>query len=644
MTSGTTDIANGPLDVICLGRAAVDFYGNQIGSRLEDTSSFARYLGGSSANIAYGCARLGLKSAMLTRVGDEHMGRFVREELARGGVDVSHVVTDRDRLTGLVVLGIKDKDTFPLIFFRNDCADMAIEASDFSPEFIASSKSLLITGTHFSTPGTYASSMKAIEYARAAGVKVIVDIDYRPVLWGLTGLGDGETRYIDSDTVSSHLQTIWPDCDLIVGTEEEIHIAGGSTDTIAALRHVRSLSDASLVLKLGERGCAVFAGEIPANLDDATIFPGPKIEVLNVLGAGDAFMSGFLRGWLRNENHESGAAYANACGALVVSRHGCSPAVPTSEELDYYLDRAERIPRPDLDDELNYLHRVTTRHPASWPEIYGLALDHRRQLVDMAQQTGADLQRIVSLKRLIVRAVESCADAVGGDGTIGVIIDDTFGQDALNDVTGRGWWIARPAEQSGSRPLELEGGRSIGDRLRSWPLEHIVKCLVVYGLDDEKTLRLQQERQVRELYQACCASGHELLLEILPPEGVVVDDNTCVSVLARLYNLGIRPDWWKLPAMSRAAWRKVSDLVSQRAPHCRGVVILGLDAPASELQAGFNASAGFDVCRGFTVGRTIFAKPGKQWLAGEIDDDTFVSSVAQNYVELIDYWRNRKAG
>ena len=643
MTSGTTDIAEGRLDVICLGRAMVDFYGNQIGSRLEDMSSFAKYLGGSSCNIAFGCSRLGLKSAMLTRVGDEHMGRFVREELARGGVDVSHVVTDPDRFTGLVVLGIKDRDTFPLIFFRKDCADTAIEASDVSAEFIAASKSLLITGTHFSTPNTYAASVKAIEFAKAAGVKVIVDIDYRPVLWGLTSLGDGETRYIDSDTVSAHLQTIWPDCDLIVGTEEEMHIAGGSSDTIAALRRIRSLSDATLVLKLGDRGCAVLDGDIPVNAEDISVFAGPEVEVLNVLGAGDAFMSGFLRGWLRNEDHESCAAYANACGALVVSRHGCSPAIPTAEELDHYLDRAGHIPRPDLDDELNYLHRVTTRRPASWPEIYALAFDHRRQLVDMAQQAGADLQRIESLKRLIVRAVESSADAVGANGTIGVIIDDTFGQDALNDVTGSGWWIARPVEQSGSRPLELEGGRSIGDRLRSWPLEHVVKCLVYYSPNDEPDLRLQQERQMRELYDACCTSGHELLLEIIPPGRAAADDVRIGSTLERIYNLGIRPDWWKLPPMSHTEWQKIDEIIAKRAPHCRGVVILGLDAPMAKLKAGFDASAGIDVCKGFTIGRTIFASPGRKWLAGNIDDEAFVSTVSRNYVELIDYWRNRKA-
>ena len=325
------------LDVICLGRAAVDLYGEQIGSPLQDMSSFAKYLGGSSANIAFGTARLGLKSAMLTRVGNEHMGTFVREELARVGVDVSQVVTDAERLTGLVVLGIKDKETFPLIFYRNDCADMAICEADISPEFIASSKSLLITGTHFSTPQTYAASTTAIKYAKAAGTKVIVDIDYRPVLWGLTGVGDGETRFISSQGVSEHLQSILADCDLIVGTEEEVHIAGGTTDTIAALNKIRSLTDASIVLKLGPLGCTVIDGDIPQSMDEIVPFTGVRVEVLNVLGAGDAFLSGFLRGYLQDMDHTTSAGFANACGALVVSRHGCAPAIPSAEELDYYI-------------------------------------------------------------------------------------------------------------------------------------------------------------------------------------------------------------------------------------------------------------------------------------------------------------------
>tara|TARA_R110000850_G_scaffold156359_2_gene280572 strand:+ start:8855 stop:10774 length:1920 start_codon:yes stop_codon:yes gene_type:complete len=630
------------LDLICLGRAAVDLYGNQVGSRLEDMSSFAKYLGGSSGNIAYGTARMGLKTAMLTRVGDEHMGRFVREELARAGVDTSHVVTDKERLTGMVVLGIKDRDTFPLIFYRNDCADMAVDSGDFEPEFIASSNALLITGTHFSTEQTYKTSKTAIEYAKAAGTKVILDIDYRPVLWGLTTLGDGETRFVSDEGVSRHLQTILPDLDLVVGTEEEVHIAGNSTDTLTALKRIRELTDATIVLKLGAQGCTVLDGVIPDSEEDFVVHTGVRVDVLNVLGAGDAFMSGFLRGWLRNEPHERSCAYANACGALVVSRHGCAPAIPSAEELDDYLSRAESIARPDLDTRLNYLHRVTTqRNPQQWDDLCIMAFDHRKQLFDMAREEGAEVARIPYLKQLLVKATERGSEQLGNS-HVGVLIDDTYGQDALNDVTGRGWWIARPVELPSSRPIELEGGRSIGSRLQQWPKEHIVKCLVFYHPEDQVALRQVQERQVIELYRACAESGNELLLEIIPPRDLAADDDMFINAMQRFYNLGVQPDWWKLPPQTPDSWQRIGRLLKARAPHCRGVVMLGLDAPLDELKKGLMDSAGVDVCKGFAVGRTIFGEPSRRWLRGDYNDEQLIEAVLANYMTLVDAWQMRQ--
>ena len=115
-------------DLACLGRLAVDLYAQQVGAPLEDVSSFAKYLGGSSANIAFGVARLGLRAAMVSRVGDEQMGRFLTDTLAREGCDVSQIQVDPQRLTGLVLLGLKDRDTFPLLFYRENCADMALDA------------------------------------------------------------------------------------------------------------------------------------------------------------------------------------------------------------------------------------------------------------------------------------------------------------------------------------------------------------------------------------------------------------------------------------------------------------------------------------------------------------------------------------
>ena len=631
--------SNKKLDLICLGRVAVDLYGQQIGARLEDMGTFSKYLGGSSGNVAYGTARQGLKSSMLARVGDEHMGRFLREELQRVGVDTSHLITDKERLTALVILGIKDEDTFPLIFYRDNCADMAITADDIDEQYIASARCLAITGTHLSHPNTREAVLTALRYARKHGVKTAIDIDYRPVLWGLTTLGDGETRFIESGQVTEQLQEVLGLFDLIVGTEEEFHIAGGSTDTVEALKAVREVSNAELVCKRGPLGCSVFSDEIPSDLDDGITVEGVRVDVLNVLGAGDAFMSGLLRGYLNNEGWEKACAYANACGALVVSRHGCAPAMPSKEELDNYLARANDVPRPDLDETLNHLHRVTTRDK-EWEELCVLAFDHRIQFVDMAREANTDISRIKPLKKLILQASREVAEEAGLSGKAGLLCDSTFGQDVLNDITGEGWWIGRPVELPASRPLELEHG-NIGSQLIDWPLEHVVKCLVFFHPDDHHELRLEQEKQVREVYEACCKTGHELLLEVILPADMERTEELYLRAMQRFYNLGVKPDWWKLPPMAADSWHVVNELIQSRDKHCRGVVLLGLDAPEEELKAGFNSAASTDVVQGFAVGRTIFGQPSRLWLANEIDDAGLIAQIKQNYHNLITLWRQR---
>ena len=131
------------LDVITIGRASVDLYGAQIGGRLEDMRGFDKYIGGSPTNMAAGTARLGLKSGLITGVGDEHMGRFIREELTREGVNIEGIKVDPDRLTALVLLGIRDQERFPLIFYRENCADMGLCEDDIDPNYIARARAPL---------------------------------------------------------------------------------------------------------------------------------------------------------------------------------------------------------------------------------------------------------------------------------------------------------------------------------------------------------------------------------------------------------------------------------------------------------------------------------------------------------------------
>jgi 5-dehydro-2-deoxygluconokinase len=628
------------LDVICVGRAAVDLYGEQIGGRLEDMLTFAKYLGGSPANTSVGCARLGLKAAMLTRVGDEHNGRFVRETLAAEGVDVGHVVTDPRRLTALVFLGIRDKDTFPLVFYRENCADMAISPADFDAAFIASAKALLVSGTHLSTQQTYDTCRTAMRFARETGTRVVLDIDYRPVLWGLTGLGLGEQRFVASDRVSAHLQTVVADCDLVVGTEEEIHIAGGATDTLAALRALRALTPATLVVKRGPMGCVVFPGAIPDAVDKGVVGPGFPVEVYNILGAGDAFMAGFLRGWLRDEALERCAAYANACGALVVSRHGCAPAIPSWEELEQFLAHGSRTTRLREDAGLERLHRVTTR-TRRWPSLAVLAFDHRAQLEAIADEHGAPRERIRDFKRLVAEgAVRGAGDTAGA----GVILDDRYGDDVLPALTGRGLWIARPVEVPGSRPLAFEAGDNLALALRAWPGEHVAKCLVYCHPDDPPELRRAQVAGLLALQVACAATFRELLVEVLPPRDLAADASTTARSLAQLYEAGVYPDWWKLPPAADArAWSEATAVIERHDRHCRGVVMLGLEADEATLEASFEVAAQFGICKGFAVGRSIFAAPARAWFAGKASDGEVVDEVAGRYARLIGMWQRARS-
>ncbi len=629
-------------DVVSIGRLAVDLYANQYGCNLEDTTSFAKYLGGSSGNLAFGCARLGLRSAMITRVGNEQMGRFLLRTLANEGCDVSQIKVDPVRLTALAILGIKDRQTFPLLFYRNNCADMAFCVDDVDESFIASCKALHITGTHFSTPTVRAGSLLALTYARKHNVRTVLDIDYRPVLWGLTTPGDGETRNIPSPVVTREIQEILGHFDLIVGTEDEFIIAGGKPELMAALRVVRERTAATLVVKLGPLGCAVIDGAIPERIEDAFSVPSPRVEVLNVLGAGDGFLAGFLSGWLRGADYGDCCRRANASGALVVSRHACAPAMPTEAELQYFLDNADTLTEPANDSTLNWLHHVTPRRRA-WNDVFIFAFDHRSQLYDLARQAGAPEKRLPELKRLLVETVARTEERLQLHGSIGALIDDRYGEDALHTATGRGWWLGRPVERPGSNPVIFELGSSIGSVLAHWPREQVVKCLIFFDPDDQPDRRLAQESQVRTLWEATNQTGHELLLELIPPKGSC-PSGTILRTMTRFYNLGIHPDWWKLPPTTAEQWARIDELIEKRDPYSRGVVMLGQNAPIEQLAASFEAARHSRTCRGFAVGRSIFQDPARDWLTGQIGDAELVERCARTFEELIDAWRRIRGG
>ena len=624
-------------DLVCFGRAGVDLYGQQVGGRLEDMASFAKYVGGSPTNTAIGVARLGLKPAMLTRVGDEHMGRYIKQILDREGVDISHVITDPERLTPLVLLGIQDETRFPLIFYRENCADMALCEDDIDENLIASSRALLLSGTHLSTQTVAAASLKAIEYAKRHHAKIILDIDYRPNLWGLSGHNDGENRFIADGKVSEHLQSFLPHLDLIVGTEEEFHIAGGSDDTLQALAKVRSLSHATLVCKRGAMGCWVFEDAV----DDWGIGiqgQGFKIEVFNVLGAGDAFMSGLLRGWLGGEDWPTSCSYANACGALAVSRHGCSPAIPSWQELNHFLTHGSDYLALRHDPQLNHMHRATNR-PKRHTRLVAFAIDHRQQFIDWAKETGRSMADIGQFKQLALHAAMQETQAIPGSG-FGMLIDDRTGRAALHSLSSTQGWVGRPIEVSGKFPLAFECSHDLVVHLQDWPLNQTVKVLCPYRMDDTAGIRSHHDRLIVQLDAACRHTGHEWLLEVITyRQGLPNVTDQVPAIMEHFYSLGVKPDWWKLEPYAKADyWQAVGQKIDAHDPYCQGVMVLGLDADLDTITQAFTQAALQPWVKGFAVGRTIFGQAAQDWLAQRIDDQQAVTMMRRKYRQLIDAW------
>lgn len=620
--------ANRSLDLITMGRTIVDVYGDQVGARLEDVSSFSRYVGGCPANIAIGTARLGLKVGLITRVGDDHNGRYLRESLAREGVDTRCVRSDAARLTAVAFLAIRDKETFPLLHYRENCADMAISPEDYSDDYIASAHALLVSGSHLTTSHAAHNVTTAVARAKAQGTKVIFDIDYRPVFWGLVAKDGGESRFVDSAVVTRASQQFLSQCDLIVGTEEEIHIAGGDIETMAALRTIRRLSDAPIVLKRGAVGCVVFTEAIPENLEDGIIGPGFPVEIFNVVGAGDGFLSGFLSGWLRDMPWSECCRRGNATGALVVSRHGCSPASPTAAELEWFLAGGVRDRALHKSADLAYIHRSTTRRPRPLPVLV-VAADHVGPLESLVRVPG---RTISGFKKLVARTSLILAPT---HPHLGVLLDDVEGEEALHMIGSDITWIGRKIECTGPAPLAFRDRLPAAVLLSKWPRHHIIKCLVPQ--ESDATRELQNERML-ELYHAAAMYEIELLLEFVHPD-TPADARSVIKRIRATQSLGIKPDWWKLPAFSESGvWPEIEQAIKLDNPMCRGILLLGGGRSVEELKTALAAARGHSFIQGFAVGRTLFMMPAAAWFAGKIDDETFVQQLSARFRELEAAW------
>jgi 5-dehydro-2-deoxygluconokinase len=324
-------------DVITMGRSSIDLYSNDIGAPFVEITSFAAYVGGCPTNVSVGTRRLGMRSALLTAVGEDPVGDFILHFLRREGVETRFIPRKAGKRTSAVLLGIEPPDRFPLVFYRDNCADFELTIEDVLAAPIADSRALFISGTGLSKEPSRSATLLAAELARAAGAIVFLDLDFRADQWH------------DPRAYGVVIRQALPLVNVAIGTEEEVKAAAGASrvaiaqsqfsspevegDIASAIRRLTDNALQALVVKRGARGATVYTDDGAAI--EAAPFP---VEVLNVLGAGDAFASGYLYGSLQHWSWQRSARMGNAVGAIVVTRPACANSMPTLGEVKAFVD------------------------------------------------------------------------------------------------------------------------------------------------------------------------------------------------------------------------------------------------------------------------------------------------------------------
>jgi 5-dehydro-2-deoxygluconokinase len=304
-----------PLDVLAIGRCGVDIYPLQIGVGLEDVESFGKFLGGSAANVAVAAARLGNQTALISGVGDDPFGKFVRAELARLGVDNRYVATHDEYPTPVTFCEIFPPDNFPLYFYRRPSApDLQIGAGDIDTDAVRSARLYWSTVTGLSEEPSRSTHFAAWE-ARARAKFTVLDLDYRPMFW--------QSPAAATEQVQRALQHVT----VAVGNREECEIAVGESNPRKAAEALLDLGVELAIVKQGPRG-------VLGKTRHSSVMVAPNdVDVVNGLGAGDAFGGSLCHGLLRGWSLEKALRYANAAGAIVASRLECSTAMPTAAEV-----------------------------------------------------------------------------------------------------------------------------------------------------------------------------------------------------------------------------------------------------------------------------------------------------------------------
>jgi 5-dehydro-2-deoxygluconokinase len=328
-----------PYDLISMGRACLDLYANEIGVPFAEVKNFAAYVGGCPANVVVGTQRLGLRTAMLSAVGDDPVGEFVLKFLADEGVETRFISRKPESRTAAAAVAIQPPDKFPLIYYRGNAADIELNINDVLNAPFADGQVVLVSGTGLSKEPSRSATFFAAEQAQAAGTRVLLDFDLRTDQWH------------DLRAFGVTIRSLLPLIDVAIGTEDEVkaailrdvgqvsvldsQVSGADVagDLDLAIQAILARGPEVLVIKRGQQGASVYTRD-GVSMD----VPGFPVEVLNTLGAGDAFASGLIYGYVKGWDWYRAARFGNATGAIIVTRHGCANFMAYEDEALRFVE------------------------------------------------------------------------------------------------------------------------------------------------------------------------------------------------------------------------------------------------------------------------------------------------------------------
>ena len=326
-------------DLLTMGRSCIDLYSNDVGAPFVEIKSFAAYVGGSPTNIAVGAQRLNVRTALLTAVGVDPVGDFILHFLKNEGVETRFIPTKPGTRSSAVILGIEPPDKFPLVYYRENAADIHLTIDDVLASPVEDCRAFEFAGTNLSREPSRSATFFAAERARSAGAQIFFDLDFRADQWH------------DPRAFGANARAILPNADIVLGTEEEVK-AAVLTET-AQLQIAHSQISAPEVQGDIDKAIAILLGYgiqalvVKRGAHGATIclpdgqridVPGFPVDIYNVLGAGDAFASGFIYGYLHGWDWYRAARMGNACGAIVVTRHGCANFMGYEKEVLEFIE------------------------------------------------------------------------------------------------------------------------------------------------------------------------------------------------------------------------------------------------------------------------------------------------------------------